>query len=199
MDANNLEPPVAADEHLSRAFALREADEPDKALVACDAAIQIGRAFLADAYNLRGIVLKELGQSDEAIVAYETALEMRPEFEDAADNLRELEAELGISRVPITVATFGGAEEAHLAQARLKAEGIPAFLPDEYGPGTLGLGKISGVRLQVYESDLPAAQEILGIEEEEGVRCPRCGSWEVRLPFLGNEWQCKNCGHEWTM
>jgi DNA-directed RNA polymerase subunit RPC12/RpoP len=122
-----------------------------------------------------------------------------------------LRAVLGISDDLVTLLTFGSAVEAHLAKGRLEMEGIESFVADEYAAATFGLSQTDGIRLQVRESDMGRALEIMGIEdddeqdeqdeqdEEQEVTCPRCGSDDVRPPFLGQEWRCKACGHRWVL
>jgi len=199
MDSDYVEDSPTADEHLDRAYQLEEEGKLGQALAECNAAIEIGRSFLADAYNLRGIVQEGLGQGDQALEAYQAALEFQPGFEAALENLEELEDELGLSDEPVTIARFGSAGEAHLAQGRLETEGIESFVADEVAVATLGVSATVGIRLQVGASDADQALEILGIEPEDEVSCPQCGSWDVRAPLLGKEWRCKDCDHRWTM
>jgi tetratricopeptide (TPR) repeat protein len=212
MDLDSVEDSPTADEYLEHAFELEEEDKVDEALVECEAAIEMGRSFLADAYNLRGIILEGQGQSEEALAAYRMALEFDPDLEDARLNLNELEAEMGINHEPVTVARFGSIGEAYLARGLLQAEGIESFVADEYALATLGLSATLGIRLQVEASDVDRALEILGkasdeeeiepdeeMEPDDEVACPQCGSWDVRPPLLGKEWRCKDCDYRWTL
>jgi tetratricopeptide (TPR) repeat protein len=200
MDAENADQLPSADECLEQAYVLEEQGDYAGALFECDAAIQQGQSFLASAYNLRGIILEELGRNEEALEAYQTALDAEPGFEDAMENLEELQSELGISDEPVTIATFGSVGDAHVAKGRLEADGIPAFVLDEYAASTFGLGQTGGIRLQVRGSDVDRAVQILGLEEdeEEELICPLCGSRNVRVPLFGKEWHCKDCDNRWT-
>ena len=197
------------------------------ALEWCERAIEGLRAYLADAYNLRGILLEELGREEEAVESYRQALEMNPGMAEAADNLTSLEKEMGIRHNLVTVAEFSQASEAYVAKGLLETEGIWAFIADEYTITTSWpySRALKGVKLQVRESDLEAAQRILGLnaekpEEEAEVpeeeRCPLCGSTNIQyrrfssrwvflswlllgfpLLFLKKRWVCNHCGHEW--
>jgi tetratricopeptide (TPR) repeat protein len=175
MAEENLGDQPSASDRLNEAFALEAKAEYEAALSACDAAIEMGRSFLAEAYNLRGLLLEELGQSEDAIGAYERALGMDPDLEPAALNLQELEKELGIGHTPVTVAKFGSVLEASIAKGLLETEGIWAFVPDEHVTTPLPTERvIGGIRLQVRESDLATALEILDLaqEDEDDWRCP---------------------------
>ena len=194
--------PQAADEHLRRAYEFEEQGELRESLVECEEAIKLARSFLADAYNLRGMVLEGLGQNEEAVESYGRALSLEPGFGEAADNLRELETELGVKHDLVTVMMCRNTAEAYGARAKLESEGIGSFIADEYAVGAIGLGVgvLGGIRLQTRESDVERALEILGIEEEEEeLRCPGCGSGNVRAPLLGKEWRCRACGHRWEL
>ena len=63
----------------------------------------------------------------------------------------------------VTVATFLGPGEAHLARSRLEAEGIHAYLADEYmvTMDWLVSNAVGGVKLQVAESNVDHARRIL--------------------------------------
>jgi len=67
----------------------------------------------------------------------------------------------------VTVATFGTSEEAHLAQNRLEAEGIRAYLADEMTVSTYPLlaNVLQGIKLQVADEDADKAAAILGPEK----------------------------------
>jgi tetratricopeptide (TPR) repeat protein len=212
---------------LSAAEYWEERGEYRYALEWCERAIEGLRAYLADAYNLRGILLEELGRDEEAVESYRRALEMQPGMAEAADNLTSLEEEIGIRHNLVTVAEFSQAPEAYVPKGLLEAEGIWAFIADEYTVTANWLYSrvLKGVKLQVRESDLEAARRILGLEEAvpeeeakvpEEERCPRCGSTNIQyrwfssrwvflswlllgfpLPFLKRRWVCNHCGHEW--
>jgi len=172
------------------------------ALEWCERAIEGLRAYLADAYNLRGILLEELGRDEEAVESYRRALEMQPGMAEAADNLTALEKEMGIRHNLVTVAEFSQAPEAYVAKGLLEAEGIWAFVADEYTvtANWLYSRALKGVKLQVRASDLEAARRVLGLEEETEVpedegarvpadeRCPRCGSINIQYRRFSSRW-----------
>jgi hypothetical protein len=95
----------------------------------------------------------------------------------------------------VTVARFREPVQAHLAQTKLKSEGIWSFTADDQTISidwfySLALGQ---VKLQVRESDVQRAIEVFGIEKsregfltggvgatESDRRCGRCGSVSVQ-------------------
>lgn len=124
----------------------------------------------------------------------------------------------------ITIARFSKPEDAHLLRMRLGAEGVRAFLQDEYIAQIYWLysNAIGGVRVQIFESDLPRAKEILATEPAEPepaaeLECPKCGSPRNRpnettrrlsflsvlllnfpLPVAKFSFVCEDCGHRWN-
>jgi tetratricopeptide (TPR) repeat protein len=188
--------PDGAQRHLERAYDHEENGELVEALQECEAAV--GAApDLAEAHNLRGILLEELGRHGEAAEAYRTAVRLEPGFSEARDNLRELKAELTRGQDVVTVTTFVNALEAQAAQAKLAERGIWSHVVDEF----MLIVPPGGVRLMAGESDLEEIIEALGLEadEDEGWQCPKCGSWEVRVPLLGRKRECESCGHQWKV
>jgi tetratricopeptide (TPR) repeat protein len=170
MDEEGSERQFTAEYHFNRASALEELDNFEDALVECETAIQAGWSFLAEAHNLRGIILEGLGQNDEALTAYMQALEIAPTSEVMRENLRALEADLEISDQPVTLAEFWNDTEARFVQQRLAAEGIWSHLTGKFGASGLGFGSaFRGLQLQVRESAVARAMEVLGMEggEEE--------------------------------
>ena len=120
-----------------------------------------------------------------------------------------------------TIATFSKPEEAHLFRMHLEAAGIPAFVQDEHlvQMDWFYSNAIGGVRVQIADEDVPAAQEFLAADREQkpldavDVLCPVCGSAETRpderprrLAFLSmllfsfplllsrHRWRCNACG-----
>jgi hypothetical protein len=99
-----------------------------------------------------------------------------------------------------TAATFTDPGEAEIACARLRDEGIAAFVMGEIATGVFpGLGATSQVQVQVPEADLERAREVLAASREQakesaGLRslfwsCPGCGwhaDYETEL--------CPACG-----
>jgi hypothetical protein len=100
----------------------------------------------------------------------------------------------------VTVATFTEPAEAEIVCARLRDEGIAAFVTGDIATGVFpGLGATSQVQLQVPQVDLERAQTILAAsmkQAEESAKerslfwsCPRCGwhaDYETEL--------CPACG-----
>ena len=123
-----------------------------------------------------------------------------------------------------TIATYSFPYEAHIAKARLDAEGIPAFVADEQTINMQWLysNAMGGVRLQVPEQFVAQAAEILAedhseeLEQELGadsVSCEACGSDNTEPYQIGKRWaflvflgldfplfpvkntrRCKDCG-----
>jgi ssDNA-binding Zn-finger/Zn-ribbon topoisomerase 1 len=94
----------------------------------------------------------------------------------------------------VTVATYSYPLEAHLHRAKLESEGIDSVVVDEHIVNANWLYSIAvgGVRLQVKESDLARAREILDkipehVPEEleistevgDDERCPQCHSIDI--------------------
>lgn len=122
----------------------------------------------------------------------------------------------------ITLAQFSKPEEAQLLRLRLEAGGVPAFIQDEniVNLNWLLSNAVGGVRVEIFDGDLEAAEEILAEppldETPTRIECPRCGSHKTtidefprKLAFLsliilgfpilfsGRRWSCSECGHNW--
>lgn len=89
-----------------------------------------------------------------------------------------------------TVATFQYSSEAQIIKGRLLAEGIEAFLADNYTIDTdpLVSNAIGGVKLKVPTRDLDKTKEVLNSissyslnNEGERVVCPNCNSNKTEL------------------
>jgi hypothetical protein len=101
-----------------------------------------------------------------------------------------------------TIATFWKPEEAHLLKLRLAREGIEAFIQDEnitqLHPWRAAA--IGGVRVQVADPDVEAAQQILsGIEAPPALPEAPEGSGSVACCACGavireDETRCSACG-----
>ncbi len=63
----------------------------------------------------------------------------------------------------ITIASFPQAIQAHIARSRLESEGIETFIRDEniVTLNWLYSNAVGGVKLEVYEQDVPQALSIL--------------------------------------
>ncbi len=60
-----------------------------------------------------------------------------------------------------TLRTYPTLIPAQLAQSRLRAAGIEAILPDEASATAGYAGFVGGVRVQVHEEDVEAAESVL--------------------------------------
>lgn len=87
------------------------------------------------------------------------------------------------------IARFTYSSEAQIIKGRLEADGVEAFLKDEYTIDTDPLisNAIGGVKLAVWAEDEDRAREILESIEEysvdekgEALHCPNCNSTEVK-------------------
>lgn len=101
-----------------------------------------------------------------------------------------------------TIASFWKTEEAHLLRLRLAAAGIPSFLQDENitQMHPWRAAAIGGVRVQVDDSDLEAAQKILAensgapVEhvppsDSDAIECYSC---HATIP--PSQTRCSSCG-----
>lgn len=123
----------------------------------------------------------------------------------------------------LVVGAFPDAIQAHLAIARLEAEGIRCRTADEHiiGADWLYSGAVGGVKVEVELADVEAARAILRSapvplpDPEPGAICPGCGSADVDansfsarialfvvalygipLPW-GRPLRCNDCGRRW--
>ena len=122
-----------------------------------------------------------------------------------------------------TVARFRNPVSAHIARARLEADGIPAFLADEYLVGVQWLysDAVGGVKLNVPDSYVEAAREVVARDHSRDLRgvlhrrrmrlvrraCPECGSERAarttrargakRFVLFTTRHTCSDCGAQW--
>jgi DNA-directed RNA polymerase subunit RPC12/RpoP len=107
----------------------------------------------------------------------------------------------------ITVLTFTFAHEGAIIKGRLESEGIPCFMRDELTAQVAPFysNAIGGVKLQVRESDLNQAIEILketGYIKDDGWHpskeslLPDKQAGEQQITKKGIEITCPNCGSE---
>src|SRR5438034_7229427 len=92
----------------------------------------------------------------------------------------------------VTVMTFNHVHEAELARSALESEGIRAVVLDRFmGERLLGNTIAGGVRLQVEESDVDAADAVLnrlsGVADAEYVAPSDAGPWQPPQ-------SCPSCG-----
>ncbi|MGP0565663.1 MULTISPECIES: putative signal transducing protein [unclassified Nitrospina] len=92
----------------------------------------------------------------------------------------------------VTIARYSMPYEAHLAKARLEAEGIPVFIADEHllSINWLYTPAVGGIKVQVPEDWVDAAKDILTtdhqdeiaeIDTEPPLTCPRCGGTHATM------------------
>lgn len=83
----------------------------------------------------------------------------------------------------ITIANFQTIDEAQLARMKLEGSGIEVFIPDETTANMNWLysNAIGGIRLQVQETDLEIAKEVLDLHPAENgmIKCPNCDSQNI--------------------
>lgn len=124
----------------------------------------------------------------------------------------------------VTVSTYSFPYEAHIAKAKLNAEGIPAFVADEHTINMQWLysNAMGGVKLQVPQTFVERALEVLSEDDEAALLhqqggdfpvCPQCGSGDTEYYRIGKRWaflvflgidfplfptkdgiRCKSCG-----
>jgi len=122
----------------------------------------------------------------------------------------------------VTLTTVSWIAEADALCTRLEANGIKTFVPDQGAvtANPMYAGAIGGIRVQVDESDLERATEILKASLPPSARgvflCPSCGSDAVRyekvsrrvaflslllfgfpLLWIRRQCTCSACGHAW--
>jgi len=99
----------------------------------------------------------------------------------------------------VTISRYSFPYEAHLARSLLETEGIPAFVADEHTINMQWLysDALGGVRLQVPEPYVQAAQKILAEDREQPLveqqevetrHCPACGSADTEYHQIGRRW-----------
>ena len=93
----------------------------------------------------------------------------------------------------VTIATYSGAIDAHMAKNKLESEGILSFLFDENMVSLNPLYNISvgGIKLKTLASDADKALEILHSMDalpytngqDVPISCPRCGSEDLSYAY----------------
>ena len=85
------------------------------------------------------------------------------------------------------VAAYPTLDEAYLAKSRLEGSGIHAGIRNEFTASTYWLfSSLAGVKVEVEDEDFDRAREVLTLPRVDAglLRCPHCGSDEVRLKEL---------------
>lgn len=93
----------------------------------------------------------------------------------------------------VEIARFQYPAEAQTLVALLKSEGIDCYLRNEITAQLLSYIDVGGARVEILESDVPQALEIMkagGYEipdEDEGAEAIKtAGNWARHIPFLRN-------------
>ncbi|MDR1356443.1 MAG: DUF2007 domain-containing protein [Tannerellaceae bacterium] len=94
----------------------------------------------------------------------------------------------------VEIASFQYPAEAHTLVALLKSEGIDCYLRNEYSAHVMsGYADIGGARVEILESDVPRALEVMQDggyeipeEDEPDGRITAVAGWAGRIPFLRN-------------
>lgn len=118
------------------------------------------------------------------------------------------------------VAAYSKPEEAYLAKSRLEASGIHASVRDDLtvSANWLYSDAIGGVKVEVEDEDFDRAREVLKLPKVDAglLRCPHCGSDEVKLrelspfaaicigigfvlPFRSRRADCLRCHQSFTV
>jgi hypothetical protein len=96
---------------------------------------------------------------------------------------------MNMAEQPTVVGTYSDVMAAHVARARLDAEGIRTFLLDEHllTVNPLLAGAIGGVKLVVAAADADTAREVLArpAAASDAPACPACGSQRIRMHDAG--------------
>ena len=93
----------------------------------------------------------------------------------------------------VEIARFYVLEKAELLLSLLQSEGIECYLRNEYTTQVMGSINVGGIRVELLESDVPRAMEImeangyqLPAEDEEPEQIQAVSSWARHIPFLRN-------------
>jgi hypothetical protein len=96
---------------------------------------------------------------------------------------------MNMTEQPTVVGTYSDVMAAHVARARLEAEGIRTFLLDEnlLTVNPLLAGAMGGVKLVVAAADADIARELLARPSAvcDEPACPACGSHRIQMHHAG--------------
>lgn len=91
----------------------------------------------------------------------------------------------------VEIARFSKPEDAHILESLLKSEGIECYLRNEYTTQVLYPANMGGVRVELLESEVPRAMEIMEAngyefpeEDEEPEQIQVVSGWARHIPFL---------------
>ena len=91
----------------------------------------------------------------------------------------------------VEIARFYEPEAAQRIESLLKSEGIKCYLRNEYTSQVMYPAKMGGIRIELLESEVPRAMEILEAngyefpkEDEEAEQIQVVSGWTRHVPFL---------------
>lgn len=91
----------------------------------------------------------------------------------------------------VEIARFYEPEEAQILESLLKSEGIKCYLRNEYTSQVMYPANMGGIRVELLESEVPRAMEIMEAngyefpkEDEEVEQIQAVSGWARHIPFL---------------
>ena len=91
----------------------------------------------------------------------------------------------------VEFARFYEPEEAQILESLLKSEGIKCYLRNEYTSQVMYPANMGGIRVELLESEVPRAMEIMEAngyefpkEDEEVEQIQAVSGWARHIPFL---------------
>ena len=91
----------------------------------------------------------------------------------------------------VEIARFYEPEAAQMIESLLKSEGIKCYLRNEYTSQVMYPANMGGIRIELLESEVPRAMEILEAngyelpeEDEEAEELQAVSGWARHVPFL---------------
>ena len=91
----------------------------------------------------------------------------------------------------VEIARFYEPEEAQILESLLKSEGIKCYLRNEYTSQIMYPADMGGIRIELLESEVPRAMEILEAngyefskEDEEDEQIQAVSGWTRHIPFI---------------
>lgn len=91
----------------------------------------------------------------------------------------------------VEIARFSKPEDAQILEALLRSEGIECYLRNEFTTQVLYPADMGGVRVELLESEVPHAMEVMEAngyefpkEDEETEQIEAVSGWARHIPFL---------------
>ena len=98
----------------------------------------------------------------------------------------------------VEIARFYEPEAAQMIESLLKSEGVNCYLRNEYTSRIQYPANVGGIRIELLESEVPRAKEILEAngyefpkEDEEDEQLQAVSGWVRHVPFLRHLNNCK--------